>query len=108
MQRRILFGIAVIAMSVFVLAQSPDCLAITKFASDYVEYNGARALAMGAVSIVIADGNIAYLSNPAALVLIPRSQIIGGVNIDIVSEESFERDEQGKWIILWAITPEIV
>lgn len=94
MQRRALFSVAVIAMSIFVLAQPPNCVAVTKFASDYVEYNGSRALAMGAVSILISDGNMAHLSNPAALVLIPRSQIIGGVNIDIVSEESFERDEQ--------------
>lgn len=94
MRRRVLFSVAVIAMSIFIFAQSTICLAVTKFASDYVEYNGARALAMGAVSIAIADGSISHLSNPAALVLIPRSLVIGGVNIDQVSEESFEKDEQ--------------
>jgi long-subunit fatty acid transport protein len=49
---------------------------------------------MGAVSILVADGNIASLNNPAALVLIPRSAVTGGVNIDQVSEESFSKDEQ--------------
>ena len=94
MQRRSLFIIVVIAMSIFIFALSPNCLAVTQFASDFIDYNGPRALAMGAVSIVLADGSIAHLSNPAALVMIPRSQIIGGANIDIVSEESFERNKQ--------------
>jgi len=95
MQRGILFSMAVMATSIFILfTQHQNCMAITKFASDYVEYNGPRALAMGATSIVIADGNMAHLSNPAALVLISRSQIAGGVNMDIVSEESFEKNKQ--------------
>lgn len=94
MQRKVLFSISLIAVSIFILAQPKSCEAVTKFASDYVEYNGARALAMGGVSIAIADGNIAHLSNPAALILIPRSQVTGGVNIDQVAEESFSKDEQ--------------
>lgn len=95
MQKRILLSVIVITMSTLIYSLSPpNCNAITKFASDYVEYNGPRALAMGAASVVISDGNTSHLSNPAALVTIPRSQIIGGVNIDMVSEESFEKDKQ--------------
>jgi long-subunit fatty acid transport protein len=79
---------------VFILVLPSVCSGITVFGSDIVEVNSARALAMGAVSIVINDGNTAYLINPAAMVLVPNSTINIGISMDHISEESFGGKEQ--------------
>ncbi len=86
--------ITAVLMSVFAVIQVSVCLAVTIFADDPVESNSARALAMGAASIVIADGNTSHLSNPAALILVSRSVITGGLHLDQVSEERFDDNEQ--------------
>jgi len=86
--------ITTVLMNVFAVNQVPICMAVTVFADDPVESNSARSLAMGAASIVIADGNVSHLSNPAALILIPGSLITGGLHLDRVSEESFDDNEQ--------------
>lgn len=92
-QFRVLLAVGILA-SILATTQVSICSAVTTYANDPVESNSARALAMGAASIVITDGNVSHLSNPAALILIPRSLITGGVYLDQISEERFDNNEQ--------------
>jgi len=85
--------LVIVLLGGFMFIHVCNCSATTIY-GDIVESNSARGLAMGAASIVVADGSIAHLSNPAALILVPKSAILGGVNFDQVSEESFYEDKQ--------------
>ncbi|MBD3180855.1 hypothetical protein GF312_01085 [Candidatus Poribacteria bacterium] len=71
------------------------CEALTVFPDDPVESNSARSLAMGSACIAVSDGKSSYLSNPATLVLIERSMITGGINLDQIAEEEYSYGELG-------------
>ncbi len=66
--------IAISLAGMLTAAQDPICMAAST-----IETNSARSMAMGGASIVLADGNTGYLSNPASLALLPRSAISAGV-----------------------------